>query len=333
MSVRDDLDSSGFAANLCREGKEMARETKVGLLAGLAFIICFAVILAHRGGDVFRTPSVIATNSGSLAQGGTPIQSGTPAVERAFDRSVEQVGNALGGKTSAGLGDGFIAAGNTAATPPEAVQASWRKELEDRLDAITMEVRSERDSQEPVSMTGRPTQANEASPPVVHEAQTRPVAGQSYTVAAGDTLSKIAAKFYGSKSTKVVTTIFNANRATMSNPSELRVGAKLVLPEIADVGVADLTKNPEPAVKEPALRPPAKSKQPRDREPPPARWYQVKKNDRYVSIARDQLGDAGRWQEIFELNKDKFPKPGMIREGVRIRLPGATTAASRERRP
>ena len=27
----------------------MARETKVGLLAGLAFIICFAIILANRG--------------------------------------------------------------------------------------------------------------------------------------------------------------------------------------------------------------------------------------------------------------------------------------------
>ena len=27
----------------------MARETKIGLLAGLAFIICFAVILSQRG--------------------------------------------------------------------------------------------------------------------------------------------------------------------------------------------------------------------------------------------------------------------------------------------
>ena len=27
----------------------MARETKVGLLTGLAFIICFAIILANRG--------------------------------------------------------------------------------------------------------------------------------------------------------------------------------------------------------------------------------------------------------------------------------------------
>ena len=53
----------------------------------------------------------------------------------------------------------------------------------------------------------------------------------------------------------------------------------------------------------------------------PIRWYQIKKNDRYVSIARSQLGDASRWRELFELNKDKFPDPQRIREGVRIKLP------------
>ena len=37
------------------------------------------------------------------------------------------------------------------------------------------------------------------------------------------------------------------------------------------------------------------------------RWYQIKKNDRYTSIAREQLGDASRWREIYQLNKDTFP--------------------------
>ncbi|MEK7756839.1 MAG: LysM domain-containing protein, partial [Planctomycetota bacterium] len=69
-------------------------------------------------------------------------------------------------------------------------------------------------------------------------------------------------------------------------------------------------------------------------EPPSAtyRWYQVKKNDRYASIAREQLGDAGRWRELHELNKDKFPNPQSIREGVRIKLPAAKVLASAEGR-
>ncbi|MCH8242662.1 MAG: hypothetical protein IH897_08635 [Planctomycetes bacterium] len=58
------------------------------------------------------------------------------------------------------------------------------------------------------------------------------------------------------------------------------------------------------------------------------RWYQIKKNDRYVSIARNELGNESRWQEIFELNKKKFPDPSRIRSGVRIKLPAVAVADS-----
>jgi hypothetical protein len=44
------------------------------------------------------------------------------------------------------------------------------------------------------------------------------------------------------------------------------------------------------------------------------------------------LGDAGRWRELHELNKDKFPNPQSIREGVRIKLPAAKVLASAEGR-
>ena len=63
-------------------------------------------------------------------------------------------------------------------------------------------------------------------------------------------------------------------------------------------------------------------------EPRPIRWYQIKKNDRYVSIARDELGDEARWQEIFELNKKTFPDASRIRAGVRIKLPAVAVADS-----
>ena len=59
----------------------------------------------------------------------------------------------------------------------------------------------------------------------------------------------------------------------------------------------------------------------------------MQKNDRYVSIAREQLGDASRWREIHELNKDKFPDPQRIREGVRIRLPSTVVASVKGTRP
>ena len=39
----------------------MAGETKVGLLAGLAFIICFAVILANRGQTQRHVTNTVTT--------------------------------------------------------------------------------------------------------------------------------------------------------------------------------------------------------------------------------------------------------------------------------
>lgn len=54
---------------------------------------------------------------------------------------------------------------------------------------------------------------------------------------------------------------------------------------------------------------------------PTFRWYQVAAGDRYVKIAERELGDGNRWRELFEMNKEIFPDPSQIRSGVRIKLP------------
>jgi nucleoid-associated protein YgaU len=52
--------------------------------------------------------------------------------------------------------------------------------------------------------------------------------GQTYTVKAGDSLSKIAQKFYGDAS--AYTKIFNANRDKLSDPDKIFPGQDLVIP-------------------------------------------------------------------------------------------------------
>ena len=54
----------------------------------------------------------------------------------------------------------------------------------------------------------------------------------------------------------------------------------------------------------------------------------MKKGDRYATIAREHLGDARRWQEIAELNREIFPDPSKIRYGVRIRLPAGSSGGA-----
>lgn len=52
---------------------------------------------------------------------------------------------------------------------------------------------------------------------------------KTYTVAAGDSLSKIAKQFYGNANQ--YTKIFEANRNVLSDPNVVKVGQELVIPD------------------------------------------------------------------------------------------------------
>jgi nucleoid-associated protein YgaU len=52
---------------------------------------------------------------------------------------------------------------------------------------------------------------------------------KTYTVAAGDSLSKIAKQFYGNANQ--YTKIFEANRNVLSDPNMVKVGQELVIPD------------------------------------------------------------------------------------------------------
>jgi nucleoid-associated protein YgaU len=52
-----------------------------------------------------------------------------------------------------------------------------------------------------------------------------------------------------------------------------------------------------------------------------ARVYVVKSGDSLSKIAKEVLGDAGRWPEIFELNKDQIKDPSLIYPGQELKMP------------
>ena len=52
-----------------------------------------------------------------------------------------------------------------------------------------------------------------------------------------------------------------------------------------------------------------------------SRVYVVKSGDSLSKIAKEVLGDASRWPEIFEANKDKIKDPNMIHPGQELRIP------------
>ena len=64
--------------------------------------------------------------------------------------------------------------------------------------------------------------------PVDTNLQTAAAANKTYTVKAGDTLSKISQQFYGSANQYMK--IFNANRDKLSDPDKIQPGQELKIP-------------------------------------------------------------------------------------------------------
>ena len=52
-----------------------------------------------------------------------------------------------------------------------------------------------------------------------------------------------------------------------------------------------------------------------------AKTYTVKAGDTLGAIAKEQLGSAGAYMKIFELNKDQLSDPDKIKPGQVLRLP------------
>jgi LysM repeat protein len=67
-----------------------------------------------------------------------------------------------------------------------------------------------------------------APPPENAAPASSDAASRSYTVQAGDTLSKIAKQFYGNANE--YPKIFEANRDKLANPDKIQVGQELVIP-------------------------------------------------------------------------------------------------------
>lgn len=57
------------------------------------------------------------------------------------------------------------------------------------------------------------------------------------------------------------------------------------------------------------------------------RTYTIEKGDTLSKIAKEQLGQASAWKQIFEANRDVLDDPDRIFPGQVIKLPPADTSA------
>lgn len=54
---------------------------------------------------------------------------------------------------------------------------------------------------------------------------------------------------------------------------------------------------------------------------PAFRWYRVRQDDSLFKIAKRELGNGGRFQELYTLNRDRLASPDRLKNGMKIRIP------------
>lgn len=130
---------------------------------------------------------------------------------------------------------------------------------------------------------------------------------QRHTVAAGDTLWTIAEYFYGDGSLHPKIAAANPD----VDPRRLTIGQVLTIPP---------KDAPTPT---PGSAQPATATSNENAASPRARQhtYVVEHGDSLSSIARDVLGDARRWRELYELNRDRIDDVNNIPVGLDLKLP------------
>lgn len=143
-----------------------------------------------------------------------------------------------------------------------------------------------------------------------------------YVIQSGDTFSALAVREYGHA--RHAGRIIDANPGV--DPRRLQVGMtiKLPAPEEAKTSsgtaTASTSAQPQPPAASPTRTVPAV---------PPARAYTVKAGEGWFSLAQKFLGDANRWPELYELNKERVPADiNLLRAGTVIELPNQAKKAN-----
>lgn len=257
----------------------MTKETKIGLLVGLAFIILFAIILSEKGATRgTKSPSSLTIadasrgkndrfvgGSGPLGSAGKlPVDTKAPSFPanvRTNDTQTSRGDSPSGTETSDSLPqfviDALNGGGDRPDEEPEAAPGSSREETTSLANAVAKAVAGSvtlttEDSvpakpgsmPEPVKMV--PENKTEMSPsPAVagsraleNKATEKPAENKTtepavvHKVEPGQSVSKIAAKYYGRSTPDRVEAICKANRDVLKNAQTVRAGDNLKIPAL-----------------------------------------------------------------------------------------------------
>lgn len=161
-----------------------------------------------------------------------------------------------------------------------------------------------RPTRRPVSLSATRPAATPTRVAKGADAAKRETAVDTHRIQSGDTFSALAEHYYGSAK---FTRFLIEKNPQITDPNRLRVGAIVRIPPRPTDG----------AQRGPTVRKSAAAKTVDGR-----RTYVVKPGDSFYAIARDVLGDATRWKEVFEMNRQSVRgDPTRLQVGQVLVLP------------
>jgi nucleoid-associated protein YgaU len=152
----------------------------------------------------------------------------------------------------------------------------------------------------------------------------KPPARKTHTIQPGDRLIDIAREEYGDgqlwKAIKAVNPGIDENRLQIGKPIEIPSREEAL--QLTQAGARPTDE--AAAIAQGGVKPGAESIK------AGRATYVVGHGDSLIKIARNVLKDEARWEEIYELNRDRLESPNLIYPGMELRLPPLEKKASPE---
>ena len=135
-----------------------------------------------------------------------------------------------------------------------------------------------------------------------------------------DSVSRLAAKYLGASNKATREAIIKANPSLENEPHMVIAGKSYVIPPAAAATPVQPAPQPQPTAQRTPAPPPAAQ--------PAGTYYTVKENDNLWKIAAEQLGSGNRWSEIRDLNQDILKGADGLQVNMRLKLPPKAVASN-----
>jgi nucleoid-associated protein YgaU len=321
----------------------MTRETKIGLLVGLAFIIVVAILLSDPVNNANEPQAAINDTASTVRQSLTIPAPTAPVIDRTtvitpnrapsrepILTQTEAADQTARDEVKVGPGSAPLKPIVPSTPSSDNQQVAMQGGTSGQENAVVTPVAPPapsipEDLRHVAAKAGEPLVSTSSHEPTSTDPETTaiPAAKQRYTAEAGDSVSKMAGRLMGANTRANRAAIIAANPSLQKDPNRVIVGETYTIPGVATAAApAPASSDVDaqtPAPTEVAVAPAGKQS---------TRWYTVKPNDSLWRIATNEVGDSAAVSEIMSLNKDILKGKSTLQADMRLRLPPKTVASA-----